>query len=129
MKVYRIENAEGKGPWSSSPHVQAIVRDVYGFSESASRLCPGNMPSPYARGEDAVKDHHTELTNRGHKAHALFAFPNMRMLRRWFRPKLLRAMGEYGFVINVYEVRDFSASYHQVVFDRRSATLIGTKAL
>lgn len=117
MLVYRIENADGEGPFSGSS------RDEYmrhGYTKGD--VCWYEGPGPY----DDARDTSWETYMNFSMANKVCGTPSLATLRRWFRvPEVLGLM---GFKITLWRVADDEVGWftYQCVFDRARAELVAT---
>lgn len=120
MKVYRIENTEGHGPWTSGGIGAAWVKLAprYGY-----RWNPSDMPGIWDTSERSHKDHLTQDPK------ARFAFPSVGAMRRWFKPAMLRELAKSGHTLAVYEVSKAVVTDAQVTYRPHRAKLVERRAL
>lgn len=125
--VYRIEDAEGRGPFSQDVIYRALDAAYGADHPNTRRYDPGKMPVPY-NDSGPVRDKHMALESDTRARGAWFyAFPNMNTLRHWFKPAVLAQLAKRGYQVNVYRIDDDSlcaASDDQVLFHRPASTFL-----
>jgi len=122
MHVYRIENAEGCGPWHAGSGRDAYNKNHRCRDDSHSCSEP---PGPFSEYGTPLKAHFDATDGAGY----LFGFKSRAQLKRWFRSMAgRRAMAKAGFRLSLYEVpaSKVVAGKWQVAFDRKAAALRGT---
>ena len=134
MKVYRLEYLTGDGPFfPANSYLEDNEFCIGGVIYSPKRETPHTLrmgwfnllshPEPHDIDEKAGK-----LLEEGY----ICGCSELKHLRSWFYPELLKILGECGYRVRVFEVPDESVhkvnptdfGAPQVVFDRSRATLV-----
>lgn len=124
--VYRIEDEDGQGPWTSVNGLSLV--DAY---EEGWSVDPSDMPTPHTRRDDV--DAH--LSQKDVKGRGVFGFPSKQMLRRWFCWEAREYLEKQGFTVGIYEISDdvpltvAARNNDQAVFRKSHATLIARVGL
>ena len=121
MKVYRVENQEGKGPYCAP-------NPMY--------LCDNNVVHPCPTHDSKLminamkKGVTTDLKYFPMGSDWQFGFESVKQFKRWFYSnKILQDFDEYHFTLNVYEAsaKQVALGNTQLVFLKNNATLIGKR--
>lgn len=96
INVYRIETAEGEGPYCSSKMVELDIRI-------------DDHPSPWSDGI-SIPSHNF-----------ICGFDSISKLMAWFDPSDRKILQSKGFVMVVYQSDDVVHGYKQVMFNRKTA--------
>lgn len=115
--VWRIENADGEGPYANDDEtVPLAFRTI------------SKHPAPYM--DPGLSDWWgTSIFDE--KPEYVFGFKSLSQYRKWFNDiTFRRELEREGFQLNRYEVPDdwFKASNHQAVFVKDKAKLIETRS-
>ena len=113
MLIYRIENAEGKGPYMSVG--QSAFATEY-HNEGSGR------PEP-------EYDFAPTKWEKAHKYKWVFGFSTLDQLSKWFNLKERKKLNELGFKVALYEAPVYEASRYQAMFDPQCAVKTGEQPL
>lgn len=130
MRIYRVENKNGFGPWAGlegergmwDDHLSPM--DFREANDAALKIAlreVNRLPSPYQDGLDPFN----RLADK-----AELGCSSIEQLRQWFPEKVVRHMeddfADWGYKVVELEASDAGLYVlsHQVVFDRASAELI-----
>jgi hypothetical protein len=104
MFIYRIQDADGFGPYQSSK----VIRDIYDHHNEIAYDPDSRTPSPYCEGLGPVEEFHR------------FGFASLEQLDRWFTAEEQAALFREGFELVVLEVPDYAVrvGQHQCKFIR-----------
>lgn len=126
MRVYRIEDAKGHGPFGGSYILrQAISAANAGRGWEDEEPCPYRHPGPHD--ETALRDLDIHEGSPWH-----FGFRSVAALVRWFDSEAIRVeLGKLGAVVAVYEVDPTFVveGVWQLVFDKPQADRVETLAI
>jgi hypothetical protein len=105
MRVYRIENKNGRGPYNGRGDLPYTVLDG----------CPAHQPDPRDDG----------FGSRWNKPDYYFGFASLDQLFDWFGD-ILEHLDRYGFSLTVWEVDESFVELggRQLAFNKSEATLI-----
>lgn len=103
MKVYRVEDDEGGGPYSGKHHRKVEIA----YPKDAQVYWP--VPC-----EDGLSDVPRDY---------VYGFASMKQVRAWFGSKGRRALAKLGFGLTVFDVdaKSVRRGYHQVAFHKDEA--------
>jgi hypothetical protein len=108
-RVYRVENAKGRGPYRGYDGAEPLPEEYNWGSEE--------RPAPW---EDCLLV--------GHTREQYFAFRDLHQLHKWFPAEARSVLADKGFHVGVYEI-DLSDIWHgrkQVSFYKQRAKLVET---
>lgn len=126
MRVYRVENNHGRGPYRCSTGPAYTAARVDSHSRDYKRY----HPSPY---DDPMLKH--ELSVGRIAPRYFFGFISLVSLKRWFPPHKWQIFGTHPhksvtanreWYINMYDTDDYKIGINQVLFDKSNSILIGT---
>ena len=124
VRVYRIEDRTGSGPWSGEYHVRQACDETRSRRPGEYPLEPSDMPGPCDQSERAHSDRLEADRN------TIFGWRTKGQMRHWFKPAICRALRERGgYVLNEYDVPEATFSHHQATFKRSTARLVATHKL
>lgn len=112
MKVFRIEDSNGVGPYSRS---WKRLRKMFNCHSGSSH------PSPFKEDLNVYEDKGGDVEERPH----FCGFPTLDQMKVWFRG-FRASLNKAGFKLSIYEVghRNVQIGEKQLLFRRDAATLI-----
>lgn len=115
MKIYRVENCDGIGPFHAEPPIFTGA-ELEAYNNWRWNYIDKRHPSPWFDDLDLYL----------HKDNMAFGCPGKKSLLHWFGP-ILGMMRELRLIVSVYEstIYHYGESGTQVVFDRKEARLVG----
>ena len=128
MKVYRVEDSEGEGPYGSDLYSWCTTPKMSERHIWSSKTPPPDQDgallplSIWVRLEDDIQSR--TVTSR-------FGFRTLKQLRSWFTPAARRNLSECGYVISVYEAPGeyVRLGNHQLVFWREGSEKVDERDL
>jgi hypothetical protein len=113
ITVFRVENEEGKGPYTSTR--EPCLLDAHSDD--------GKHPLPY---EDGVFAYEIDQYSKDARKHS-YGFPSVESVSNWFNDEELVWLSQEGFSINTYEVsqKHVRQGKMQLAFLKEKATFKG----
>lgn len=118
VKVYRIEDRDGAGPWSGCKHVSDVMAE-----NPRLRVHPSSMPGMLTASEEP----HKNAINKN--SDVVFGWRTKTQMRRWFKPAMCRILRQHGYALSQYEVAEATFTDAQATFNRSTAVLVGKEPL
>lgn len=109
MKIYRIENADGDGPYNAAYKPGGLLYQMHTEDDDGPITAHETHPSPWADIASFASRHEGKYR---------FGFKSMEQLTQWFGPRARKLLESYSFELVEYEVPDkfILPGYRQVAY-------------